>query len=282
MGSDTLKYLDFTVSVGKLYIDARVDYFDNPHTIKESSMHLHEHLLHEIYFIEKGSLVLQCDNQTLSLKQGDILIMPPHTSHRIVSYDEDLIRFNVQFMCESAKTKAPYSFFCPDRKIKEEIFSYITFIRRYMETPENKADVYRLNNAFSVLLSYILEDILPKGIFANISVKSSRLQQCILIDQFFFENYAKPITISDLAAALNYSETQARRILLEYTGMSFAENLRKHRIQAAKQYLTHSGFSIDEIAERCGYQSRMGFESIFKKSEGMSPYKYRIDNLKPT
>ena len=80
-----------------------------------------------------------------------------------------------------------------------------------------------------------------------------------------------------LAAALNYSETQARRILQEYTGKSFADNLRHHRITAAKQYLLNSNFSIDEIAERCGYQSRMGFENVFKKLVGMSPHRFRTN-----
>ena len=271
-----MKHLDFTVTIGKFLLDARVDYADDSRHVREQSLHLHEHLLYEIYFIERGNLTLQCDKTTLSLKIGDILVIAPHVPHKILSHDPELVRFNVQFMGK-VEGDAPYTFFCPPEPVKQEIFSLIKSIRRYMANSDNMADAYRINHAFSMLLSHVVEPMLPPDAFRRAVSKNSRLQQLIVIDQFFFDRYAEPITILDLATALNYSETQARRILQEYTGMSFADNLRRHRISAAKQYLLNSTFSIDEIAERCGYQSRMGFENVFKKLVGMSPHKFRAN-----
>ncbi len=269
-----MKYLDFSVTIGKVQIDARVDYNDDPHHIQHTSMQLHEHLLYEIYFVQQGGLMLQCDKTILSLKKGDIFVISPHVPHKVLSLDEDLVRFNVQFMCNIENT-APYFFFSSTEAVREELFSLLSFIRHYMSTPENKANIFRMNHAFSIVLSYVLEPMLPPDAFVRATRKNNRMQQLIVIDQFFFERYAEPITILDLAAALSYSETQARRILQEHTGMSFADKLRQHRISAAKQYLINSSLSIDEIAERCGYQSRMGFESMFKKLVGISPHKYR-------
>ena len=270
----TLKHLDFTVSIGKHMIDARVDYSDNPHYVREESTHLHEHLLYEIYFIQKGSMTVQCEKTILSLKQGDIFVIAPHIPHKVIGYSEDLLRFNVQFMYATEST-VPYMFFCPQERVHREIFTYISFIRDYMTSPENKANLFRMNHAFSIVLSYVVEPMLPLDAFIKATPKNNRMKQLILIDQFFFNRYAEPITILDLASELNYSETQARRILQEYTGMSFADKLRLHRISAAKQYLANSSLSVDEIAERCGYLSRMGFESMFKKIVGTSPHKYR-------
>lgn len=275
-----MKYLDFTVLIGKVLLDARVDYYEDTHHVREQSTHLHEHLLYEIYFIEAGGLTMQCDKTTLSLKAGDILVIAPHVPHKIISHDPELVRFNVQFMGK-VKGSAPYTFFCPTEAARQEIFSLITSIRRYMTAPDKQSYAYRMNHAFSMLLSHVVEPMLPPSAFQRTVSKNNRLQQLIVIDQFFFDRYAEPITILDLAAALNYSETQARRILQEYTGMSFADNLRRHRISAAKQYLLNSNFSIDEIAERCGYQSRMGFENVFKRLVGMSPHKFRIDEGRP-
>ncbi len=269
-----MKHLDFTVSIGNHMIDARVDYSDNPHHIREQSLQLHEHLLYEIYFIQNGSMMLQLEKTILSLKQGDIFVISPHVPHKVLSYDESLVRFNVQFMC-NIETSAPYIFFCPHETVRDEIFSQISFMRRYMDTTDNKANIFRMNHAFSIVLSYVIEPMLPVDAFVRATPKNNRMKQLIVIDQFFFERYAEPITILDLAAELSYSETQARRILQEYTGMSFADKLRQHRISAAKQYLINSTLSVDEIAERCGYQSRMGFESMFKKLVGLSPHKYR-------
>lgn len=276
-----LKYLDFTVAIGKRMIDARVDYDDNPHHIRETSLKLHEHLLYEIYFIQQGNMMIQLEKTILSLKQGDIFVISPHVPHRVLSYDEDMVRFNVQFMCNIAYT-SPYMFFCPQEAIRNEIFSQISYIRRYLNDHDNKANLFRMNHAFSIVLSYVVEPMLPPDAFVRATPKNNRMKQLILIDQFFFERYAEPITILDLATELSYSETQARRILQEYTGMSFADKLRQHRISAAKQYLANSTLSVDEIAERCGYQSRMGFESMFKKIVGMSPHKFREQEQKKT
>ena len=271
-----MKYLDFTVSIGKLMLDARVDYDEDLHLVADTSMQLHEHLLYEIYFLEKGGLTVQCGNTTLSLKAGDIFVIAPHVSHRILAYDPGMVRFNIQFLGKF-KGSAPYTFFRPTDEARQEIFSLITSIRYYMFTLNKQSHAYRMNHAFSMLLSHVVEPMLPPDAFKRAVPKNNRLPQLIEIEQFFFKRYAEPITILDLAAALNYSETQARRILQEYTGKSFADNLRHHRITAAKQYLLNSNFSIDEIAERCGYQSRMGFENVFKKLVGMSPHRFRTN-----
>lgn len=267
-----MKHLDFTVSIENMLLDARVDYADEPHYIREQSMQLHEHLLYEVYFIEQGSLTVQCDKTKLTLETGDILIISPHVPHKILSYEKDLVRFNFQFMGR-LQEKRPYIFLNPADK--EEIFTLISLIRGYLAKTEDNAAVFRMNHAFSILLSHVVQPLLCGEIFRKETAKRSRLQQLVVIDQFFFDRYAEPCTIMDLAAALNYSKAQTRRILLEHTGVSFPEKLRQHRIQAAKQYLRNSDFSIDQIAERCGYQSRMGFESAFKKSEGISPHKFR-------
>lgn len=276
---DGMKYLDFTVAIEDVLLDARVDYADEPHYIREQSMQLHEHLLYEVYFIENGRLTLQCDKTKLFLEAGDILIISPHVPHKILSYEKDLVRFNLQFMGRISE-KRPYTFLCPSAAAKKEIFTLISLIRGYLSSTDNNADVFRMNHAFSILLSHVVEPVLSPETFRPGTNKRSRLQQLVAIDQFFFDRYAEPCTIMDLAAVLNYSKAQTRRILLEYTGVSFPEKLRQHRISAAKQYLRNSSFSVDEIAERCGYQSRMGFENAFKKSVGMSPHKFRASEDK--
>jgi AraC-like DNA-binding protein len=191
-----------------------------------------------------------------------------------LAYDPGMIRFNIQFLGKF-KGSAPYTFFRPTDEARQEIFSLITSIRHYMFTLGKQSHAYRMNHAFSMLLSHVVEPMLPPDAFKRAVPKNNRLPQLIEIEQFFFNRYAEPITILDLAAALNYSETQARRILQEYTGKSFADNLRHHRITAAKQYLLNSNFSIDEIAERCGFSSVYHFCRAFRTATGITPTEHR-------
>jgi AraC-like DNA-binding protein len=49
------------------------------------------------------------------------------------------------------------------------------------------------------------------------------------------------------------------------------------RLEEAKKLLEeHSGWSNDTIAERCGFSSRSYFQTVFKKSTGLSPTEYQV------
>lgn len=272
-----MKHLDFTVNIGELLLDARVDYSEEPHYIREQSMEQHEHLLYEVYLIEKGNLALECNKTVLSLKAGDIFLISPHVTHKISSYDQDLVRFNFQFMARIAEDR-PFAFLYPTDQSKKELFAMLPLIRRYLSENDHSPDAFRLNHAFSILVSYVVEPLLEQDAFLHRTQKNQRLQQLVEIDQFFFMHYAESCRVSDLAKVLNYSDAQTRRILLEYTGVSFSEKLRQHRMIAAKHHLIHSDLSVEKIAECCGYQSRMGFENVFKKSFGMTPHQFRLEN----
>ncbi len=49
----------------------------------------------------------------------------------------------------------------------------------------------------------------------------------------------------------------------------------QQRIQQAKQLLSDPYLSIDEIAQRCGYEDALYFSRQFKKNEGLAPSQWR-------
>ena len=49
--------------------------------------------------------------------------------------------------------------------------------------------------------------------------------------------------------------------------------------EAKKQLVEHPGWSNDIIAEHCGFNSRSYFQTVFKKTTGLSPTEYQQRNL---
>lgn len=58
-------------------------------------------------------------------------------------------------------------------------------------------------------------------------------------------------------------------------GLSFSEYITARRMQKAKELLKDDSRSIEEIANTVGYHDYFYFTKVFKKTQGISPSKYR-------
>lgn len=106
---------------------------------------------------------------------------------------------------------------------------------------------------------------------------ADKLEQWIA-ERRFAEN---GITAAELAVAMISNRTYlAEYIKLKY-GVSFREWIGRLRIEYAKELLIKkSELSVAEIANRVGYQSSTHFIKLFSESEGVSPAKWRKEQLK--
>lgn len=88
------------------------------------------------------------------------------------------------------------------------------------------------------------------------------------------EKIADSITLEEVASELNLSGRSLRRKLRQ-EGSSFTEIRDETRLTIAKNYLTESSISIDEIAFVLGYVEPSNFRHAFKKWTGHAPGIYR-------
>ena len=86
-----------------------------------------------------------------------------------------------------------------------------------------------------------------------------------LIREFFTENYAKELTLSQLAGELRTSVRQAERLVRRYTGRSFCDELLYTRMAMADALMKDTDMSLREIAECVGYGSYSGFWKAKKR-----------------
>lgn len=89
------------------------------------------------------------------------------------------------------------------------------------------------------------------------------------------ENLRKPADISALAKSAGLSRRSFDRRFKSATGSTPLNYLQKIRLSAAKDLLTNSNLSIQEIMYECAYQDASYFSEIFKRHFGASPREYR-------
>lgn len=275
-----IEHLKFTFKVDNTNIDARIDYLNMFKNIKQSSYLIHTHTMYEGYFIESGTLLLQCNMDEIKLNEHDIFIIAPNTEHKVISCSDNLKRFSFRFLFKEKldiNHKEPYLLYNPTKKIKNEIFQNISSIHLNFSDKSHKLNGFRIKNCFGNVISYIAEQFLSDKSIKHFTIveRNDSLTQRIYIDQFFSENYSKHVTIDDLAQSLNYSKTHVNRILLKYTNKSFAQNLSDVRLNAATKYLQTTTLTIAEISYKCGFSSSRGFELFFQRHLNMLPAKFR-------
>ena len=88
-------------------------------------------------------------------------------------------------------------------------------------------------------------------------------------------NYASHITLKELCEISGVSEQYLCKLFRDALGSRPMEYIAKRRIQAAKELLTGSDKTIEDIAEETGFCSASYFCKLFKRYEGISPSRFK-------
>ena len=87
-------------------------------------------------------------------------------------------------------------------------------------------------------------------------------------------NFAEPIQLSGIAAALGLSRNYFCRLFKKQVGLSPQEYLVTYRLETAAKLLTEQGLSQKEAATRVGYPDVYTFSRMFKRKFGIPPGEY--------
>ena len=276
-------FIDFSFLIDQTKVDARIDYANESYNVLPGNFVAHKHTVYEVFLIENGSMVVSCCEQLIELKKHDILIISPNIMHHIVSCSSDLKRFTFSFVFQNLANMTSdfsYKLYRPYENIKVEIFQNISHMHQHLTEKISHLNYFLVKTYFSIILHYILDQILPQKSELTDEMKiwttqHNKLVNCIKIDDFFRKHFHENITINDLATELNYSITHTNRLLQIYTGMSFSAKLQQTRLAFALEKLKNTKMPIRQIAENCGYSTLRGFDLFFYKQMSILPSEYR-------
>ncbi|GMK38615.1 hypothetical protein PCCS19_16690 [Paenibacillus sp. CCS19] len=100
-----------------------------------------------------------------------------------------------------------------------------------------------------------------------------------VIDQivhFLQSNYASPqLSLTMASDHVQFPEKQVSQLFKKHLGETFSGYLERLRIDQATALLKEGELTIEEIAERTGYNSGHAFRRAFKRVTGASPSMYR-------
>ncbi|MHA6484859.1 helix-turn-helix domain-containing protein [Paenibacillus sp. strain BS8-2] len=93
--------------------------------------------------------------------------------------------------------------------------------------------------------------------------------------EWMHTRFREPMELSDVAATLHVSPSQASRLFQQELGRGYKDILLELRVNEAKRLLLQSDINVTEVGLESGFQSVASFFRQFKHITGLSPLDYR-------
>jgi two-component system response regulator YesN len=109
----------------------------------------------------------------------------------------------------------------------------------------------------------------------SLSYRQSRRAEIVQAQQYVNKNIGKKITLEEVADLLHINSSYFSRLFKKETGHNFNHYVTLTKMERAKDLLTNTNISVEEISEKLGYDNKSYFTKLFKKYIGGTPGKYR-------
>jgi AraC-like DNA-binding protein/mannose-6-phosphate isomerase-like protein (cupin superfamily) len=253
--------------------------------------YLHMHSFFEVCHVFAGEGTFLINGTKHEIRPGDTLIARPREAHEIVSSRRHPL--GIYFW---AYTLTPNS----DQPKPGADDSLFELLRQF---PSSTPSIVRVEGLDQVLKLMTLEVVraapgylemvndlagktivdvaraaLPNAIARketdarNRTFGESVVQTVI---QYLGDNLSRRFEVRDVAAQVNLSERQLRRVFVRFAGTTILDYLTNLRIERAGQMLLNTELPIKQIAASVGYPDTHYFTTVFGREKGTTPGAFR-------
>ena len=245
---------------------------------------IQKHNHYEIYFLESGDVSYEVGSKKYKLQPGDILLIPPQETHRVVfdsweasysrlviwlsekymQYMKELCNCNFALPFDLAKEKN-YHLLRLHPEEREELFQIV-----YNMTIRKEDSYTRARNSIS-LTGLLIKLNQYYSRYALSGVNDNAFQKHLIsVVDYIVNNFEKPLTLDDIADRCYISKSHLSHEFKKAMGVSVYQYLTKHRLFRAYQMLL-SGIAPQIVAQRCGFHNYSDFYRAFRKQYQCSP-----------
>lgn len=224
----------------------------------------------KFYYVEKGEIVVQIYDQTITAGPGDLMLIPAQTVHSFWLTEDG---YAEKSWCHFELRNSAGEFFeqfvlepvvkVQDRALIRNLFDQL-FSSHDMPAPQK--DLVATTAICSLVQYYFEHSKVSKHSTAN------RIKK---VTDYIDRHYMEKVSLEQLAQIACYSSKHLSKCFRDTTGLSPIRYLNTVRIERAKYLLQYSDESIGRIMEKCGFTDAAYFSRIFKKTLGYSPQVFR-------
>ena len=247
--------------------------------------HIHSYL-YQLFFITAGTVAMEGAIKFQRLHTPCIVMIPPNTLHglrysadvqgKILTVSDALVEYvfadapailvdmeKINYLMFSTQQDPVYQKIAYMlEQIEEELFANKPQKKKFLDAS--------ITHLFTTLWRLIPANAYKSGSDTNTTLTYYKgFQQAV-------RKTATGKTIAAYAKEIGISTVHLNRVCKQVAGKSAILLVQEETIEKAKNYLTHSSYTIAEIAYQLHFQYPNYFARLFKKMTGISPTDYRI------
>lgn len=221
-------------------------------------------------YVEKGTGTVQLGKHTrFSASAGDVYFLPAGEDHYYYSDAKDpwtKYFFNLkgelpETLLYAYQIYGTYRVHCPQAKPLFEKFIRTVF------TDQSREEIF---SACALLFHEILIEL-------RAVCKSSENipQDALILKSYLDQNLSRQVSIQELSSQINRSADYTIKLFKKYYHQTPYAYFLHQKMEAAKNLLSNTSFSIQEIANGLGYDDQHYFSNLFKQFCGCAPKFYK-------
>ncbi len=256
-------------------VDLILAYRDQNHNHEIS----HKHSFWELVLVESGEGEHIINTARHPFQKGSIALLSPSEMHHITHPDGQFsntakVKFNDAVWRTHLKDVCQFGHFPVVALLSDADFEKARRIMDLLCEETNKpikSDDLALSLHLTACLLILIQRNLPNSV-QNDHNKSS------VILQYIQEHFCEPITVTDVANALNYSPKYFSRLFVNEFGIPFNEYIKNLRLNYAYHLIKYSQLPISEICSSTGFSTPSHFSKCFKEQYGIAPSHLRSNS----
>ena len=266
--------------------------------------YLHLHSFYEVCCAFGGTGTFRINGVDYQIQAGDVFVAKPTELHEIVSAESTSTPLGIYFWSYSLRPNILQRTHQVDEETHEidallDAFSQSRcWVSRYAsssilslcqlltEEVITRAPGYRqtCEGLIAKLIIDTARSVVPIEVPNPRITQASHLQSLTYtptqqifkqIEQYLRDNFARPITIRDVAAQVHLSERHISRLFQQATGKTIKDYVHVLRMDAAVHQLLNSAVAIKAIGEFVGLPDVQHFTTVFKRHTGLTPAAFR-------
>ena len=262
--------------------------FDHDRITPDKQIGRHSQSGYELDYIITGRGIRTLGSVSEPFQEGEVVLVPPEVPHQWAFDPEATDRGgcieNISFHFPPTFPEKLAEVF-PELSKKMMRLQDLTEAVRYEgEAKERLVQILmdmdsvapETRSASAVSLMVEMADLGDAVRVSSISKLSSAEKRLEKIRIYVRCNYARPITIEEIAAYVGMNRTAFCAFYKKETGTTFITALNDFRLEMAAQFLqSHPEMPVSDVAESVGFGTLPHFVRCFTKWKGVSPGKWR-------
>lgn len=260
----------------------------------------HWHYFMEIIYMQKGTALIECDEQSYIVSPGDLILFFPKVVHSIYATTNEALTYavikfdlnlfashnsytpNLQNIFSYARHQESAPIYFPSEHLSELALDSI-FIQAIHEIT---AKEFGYNITVHALLWTLFIEILrywrKQGFDTDVaSLSTSDLSEensLYTITHYIDQHSHESLKVEDLAHLCHMSYSYFAKCFQQLYGQSCKHYIESVRICKATDYLRSTNFDLTYISQETGFSDCSHLIKTFKKLKGITPKQFRMQS----